>query len=119
MNKKVKNILNNAEEIFRKVGVVLIPMFLYGVYGYLDLHRNTNVNQTRHSSWNTEYSTNTPYGCAANAIANSDMRSIDKSEALKAMISGKGNDYYEAIMAIVSSDMRSIDKMITIRKISQ
>ena len=81
MNKKIKDILNDAEEILKKLGVLgigPIPTFLYGVYGDLDLHRNTNVNQIRYSSCDVQYSANTPYDCAANAIANSDMRSIDK-----------------------------------------
>lgn len=82
MPNKMKDVLNQAKEVSRKIAEVAISILVYGTYSYL------TQNNRRLEDWTAVFEqsdvlSDSLYGRAANAICNSDMNSYYKNQALR------------------------------------
>jgi len=92
-----------AKKALKQAMGVIIPILLYGTYGYF-----TKEWAFEWGAYRTE--SNSLYGRAANAISNSSMASCYKDQALRELKSNKPDAYYEAVIAIANGDMSSCYK---------
>ncbi len=93
MNKLINNIKAAAADIAK----VAVPILLYGTCAYIT--RNT----PQHESV-VIYESNSMYGLAVKAIADSDMFSGSKQRAINSLNKDGSDEYYEAVIAIANSD---------------
>lgn len=115
---KMKDILNQAKEVARKIAEIGIPILVYGTYSYL------TQNNRRNDDWTVifdhpDVTSDGLYGRAANAICSSDMSSYYKNQALSNLKREESDGYYEAVIAIANSRMSSFYRAESISNLEE
>lgn len=111
--------LKNICKIIFYAGICVGGGYLYGkIAKEFDEYESDNIyHKFKNSSvYNNYRRASCNYGRAIKAIAESDMYSSDKEEAIGLINNNEPSDFYEGIISIVNSDMFSSDKLEIIEK---
>lgn len=111
----LKEVLHKTKEISRKIVKTAVPILAYGTYLYfMQNYRRRGDLGLFVNFGNSDITSDNLYGCAANAICNSDMDAFYKHVALNNLKKGESDEYYEAVIAIANSSMEQFYRAASI-----